>query len=210
MSMNQISSFEESCPLNMGISYSMVMVRFAYLCVAHKVSVYACIVLCNGSSLGWGLDVVEYHSEVLQFIFKLHQLCCTCSWVGGNFKLVNWSLNCQNCSSTSAKGWWVSVSSLYSLDDSLSSLGIVHSGGTRSRGAQSWGERRSSMSWLPYLVVMVWVLWHIPKVFSRAFRGDCLQSQDMCMLQWWCRQWLCWALLGWLSSVYCEGLCKAV
>ena len=25
------------------------------------------------------------------------------------------------------------------------------------------------------------VLWHIPKVFSRAFRGDCLWSHDMCV-----------------------------
>ena len=27
--------------------------RFASLSVVHKVSVYACIVLCTGSSLGW-------------------------------------------------------------------------------------------------------------------------------------------------------------
>ena len=31
------------------------MVRFASLCVAHKASVYACIVLYTGSSLGWGV-----------------------------------------------------------------------------------------------------------------------------------------------------------
>ena len=28
---------------------------------------------------------------------------------------------------------------------------------------------------------MVCVLWCIPKVFSRAFRGDCVWSQDMCV-----------------------------
>ena len=59
-------------------------------------------------------------------------------------------------------------------DDSLSHLGIVWSGGTRSRGAESFGARISSVSWFPYLVVMVLVLWHVPKMFSIAFTGDCL------------------------------------
>ena len=42
-SMNQSSSFEESCPSNVGISCSMFMARFDYFYVACKVSVYACI-----------------------------------------------------------------------------------------------------------------------------------------------------------------------
>ena len=42
MSMNQSSSFEESCLPNVGISCSLVMVMFA------------CIVVCMSSSLGWG------------------------------------------------------------------------------------------------------------------------------------------------------------
>ena len=25
----------------------------------------------------------------------------------------------------------------------------------------------------------MWILWPVPKVFSRAFRGDCLQSWDV-------------------------------
>ena len=79
------------------------------------------------------------------------------------------------------------ASSLYLSDESLSHLGIVWSGGTRSRGAESWGAGTSSVSWFLYLVVMVWVLWHVPRVFSRSFRGDCLWSWDMCMLQWLCR-----------------------
>ena len=41
MSMNQSSSCEESCPSNLGISCSRVTLMFA------------CIVVCMGSSLGW-------------------------------------------------------------------------------------------------------------------------------------------------------------
>ena len=63
-----------------------------------------------------------------------------------DFKLVNWSLICQNCSSHSTKGQQVSVSSLYLSDDALSALGIVWSGGTRSRRAESWVAGISSMS----------------------------------------------------------------
>ena len=59
MSMKQSSSFEESCLLNVGISWSMDMVKCHSLCVMPKVSMYACIVLCTGSSLSWeGLNVV--------------------------------------------------------------------------------------------------------------------------------------------------------
>ena len=104
------------------------------------------------------------------------------------FKLANWSLNCLNSSKNSAKGQWISVSSQYSSDNSLSPSGIVCSSGARCRGAESWVAGASSISWLPYLVVMVCVLWHISKVLGRAFMGDCLQSQDMCVLKWWC--WL--------------------
>ena len=39
MSMSQSSSFEESCPSNVGISWSMIVVKFDSLCVAYKVSV---------------------------------------------------------------------------------------------------------------------------------------------------------------------------
>ena len=56
MSMNQSSSCEKSCPLNVEISCSMVTVRCDSLCVAHKVSLYAYIVSCIGSSLGFGAD----------------------------------------------------------------------------------------------------------------------------------------------------------
>ena len=54
MSMKEFFSFEESCQSNVGISCSMVVVRFDSLFVAHGVSVFTCMVLCTGSSLGWG------------------------------------------------------------------------------------------------------------------------------------------------------------
>ena len=107
-------------------------------------------------------------------------------WWVVNFLLANWSLSCYNCSNNSAKGWWVSVCSQYLSDDSFSPLGIVCLGGKSSRGSESWVVGTSSVSWLSYLVVMVCVLWCIPKVFSRPFKGNCLQSQDMCKLQWQC------------------------
>ena len=56
MSMKQSSSFEESCQSNLGMSCSMVVVRFNSLCVACKVSAYTCMVLYTGVSLGWGLN----------------------------------------------------------------------------------------------------------------------------------------------------------
>ena len=56
MSMNLSCSFEKSCPSNVGISWSMVMVRFDSLWVAHRESMYACMVLCTGSSLDWGAE----------------------------------------------------------------------------------------------------------------------------------------------------------
>ena len=45
MSINQSSIFEDSCPLNVEISCSMVVGRFDSLCVVHKVSKNDCIVL---------------------------------------------------------------------------------------------------------------------------------------------------------------------
>ena len=62
---------------------------------------------------------LEHHSEMLQSICKLHQLCHRYRWVGCRFQA---------------------------------------------------GK----------LVLML----HIPKVFSRAFKGACLHSWDMHVLQW--------------------------
>ena len=45
ISMNQSFHFEESCPSNVKISWSMVVVRLDSLCVVHRVFVYACMVL---------------------------------------------------------------------------------------------------------------------------------------------------------------------
>ena len=111
ISMNQCSSFEEPCPSNVGISCSMVMVRFDSLCVACKVSIHL-------------------HGFVHRFLIRLGAecvwsiivRCCSLSvscissaigvdWGVVDFKLANWSLSCWNCSHNSPKGQQVSVSS---------------------------------------------------------------------------------------------------
>ena len=95
MSMSQSSSFEESLPSKVGISCSMVMMRFASLYVACKVYIHACIVLCTGPLLGLGAGcgcsiIVRCCSLYVSHIsFAIS--------VGGlvqDFKLANWSLSC--------------------------------------------------------------------------------------------------------------------
>ena len=86
-SMSQFINFEVSCPSNMGMYWSKVVVRFDSLCVACKVSMYACIVVCKGSLGRGSLMWLECHSEVLQSICKLCQLLHMCGWVGGRFKV---------------------------------------------------------------------------------------------------------------------------
>ena len=108
-------------------------------------------------------------------------------WGVLDFKFVNWFLSCWNCSSKSAKGQQVSVYWQYSLDESLFPSGTGWSCGMRSKRVESWVSGMSFVSWLPYVVTMPCVLWHVPKVLSRTFRGNCLQSWDMCVLQWLCR-----------------------
>ena len=113
ISMNQSSNFKESCPSNVGISWSMVVVRLDSLCVACRVSMYTCMVLCTGSLLDWGA------------CWGTMVRCCSLSvscdrssvgvdWEVLDFKLANWFLSCWNCFSKSAKGHRVSVFSQYS------------------------------------------------------------------------------------------------
>ena len=125
-SMSQSYNFEESCPLNVGISWSKDVVRFSSLCVVCKVSVYACIVVAMGSSLGCG-DGCGWSIIVRCFSLSVNCVNSTLC-VGGcvaDFKEVNWPWRYQNCSSNSAKEWWVSFSSLYLSDELLSHPGIV-------------------------------------------------------------------------------------
>ena len=77
-SISQSSNFEESCPSNMVISWSKDEVWYASPCAVHRVSLYVCIVVCMCSSLGLGWMWLEYHSERLQVICKLHQLPHMC------------------------------------------------------------------------------------------------------------------------------------
>ena len=81
------------------------MVMFDSLCVACKVSVYACIVLCTGSLLGWGAEcscniIVRCCNLSLSYVSSAIDVDLGVV----NFKLANWSLSCQNCSNNSAKG----------------------------------------------------------------------------------------------------------
>ena len=134
-------------------------------------------------------------------------------WGVLHFRLANWFLSCCNCSSKSAKGWQVSVSSQYSSDESLSPYGTQWSCGMRSKGDKSLVSGTSSLSQPPYLITMPSVLWYIPKGYSRAFRGDCLQSWDVCvalvvhMMRWKSlTRWLLW--WAWSSSVQVKGFAK--
>ena len=52
-------------------------------------------------------------------------------------------------------------------------------GGTRARENESWVSGVFPVPCLSYLATMLCVLWHIAKVFSRVFRGDCL-FWDVC------------------------------
>ena len=74
------------------------MVKLDYPCVVHKMSVYACMVLCTGSLL----DVGAGWSTIVR--------CCSLSvncdsssvgvdWGMVDFQLENWFLGCWNCSS---------------------------------------------------------------------------------------------------------------
>ena len=109
ISMNQSSNFEESCPSNVGISWSMVVMRFYSLSVTCRVFMYICMVLCTGSSLDLG------------FCWNIIVRCCRLSvscdsssvgvdWGVLVFKLANCFLSCWNCSIKSGKGWQVSFS----------------------------------------------------------------------------------------------------
>ena len=84
MSMNQSSSFEESCPSNVGISWSMVVVRFDSLCVVHKRSMWACMVFALVPH--WAGGWLEHHGEVIQFICELWHFCCGCGL--GSFRFL--------------------------------------------------------------------------------------------------------------------------
>ena len=154
-------------PSNMGISYSRIVVRFASLCVAHKVSVYVCIVLCMGSPLGWGVEcgwsiIVKCCSLYVGFASSALGVG---GWVA-DFKVENLSWSCWNGSSNSAKGQWVSVSSLYLSDESLSHLGIVWSGSTRSRCEGT--EWLMGAEWMWMLILFLMILCFIPRqlIFS--------------------------------------------
>ena len=120
--------------------------RLYSLCVACRVFVYACMVLCAGSSLdlgaGWSVMV-----RCCSLSVSCNSSSVGVHWGVLGFKLSNWFLSCWNCSSKSAKGKQVSVSSQNSSDESLSPSSTGWSCGMRSKGAGSWVSRMSSVSW---------------------------------------------------------------
>ena len=179
------------------------------LCVLHKVFVYACIVLCTGSSLGWGVG------SGWSIIVRCCSLSVSCisSTVGGlmaDFKLMNWSWSCWNFSSNSAKGQWVSVFLLYSLDESLSHLDIVWSDSTIFREAESCGAGHPQHSgfcilwlWCGSCGGFEWCLAEPSGVFVCGL-GTCACCSGGADYRRWkslTRWWLCWALLGWV--IFC-------
>ena len=68
MSLNQSSSFDESCPSNVGISWSIVVVRLDSLCVT-----WSCVLVPHWTG-GW----LECHGEMLKLICELQQFFCRC------------------------------------------------------------------------------------------------------------------------------------
>ena len=61
----------------------------------------------------------------------------------------------------------MSVSSQYSLDESLSPSSIGWSCCVRCKGVESLASGTSSASWFLYLVTMPYVLQYVPKMFSK-------------------------------------------
>ena len=103
-SISQSLTLRESCPSNLGLSCSKDVVSFASPCGMQGVCVclHRCVYgfLIRLGSWMW----LEHHSEVSQFICKLHQLHHMCS-VGGRFQVGNLFLKLLDFSTNSAKGW---------------------------------------------------------------------------------------------------------
>ena len=211
--MNQSSNFEVSCQSIMWISWSLVVVRFDSLCVAHSVSMYACMVLCTGCFTGLGL------------VGGIMVRCCSLSVNSDKFlvgvglrvlviTLVNCFLSCWNSCSKSAKGWWVSVSSQHSSDESLSSSSIGWSCVVRCKEVESWV---SGMS----LCVLVSISSHHAMCLFGTFQrclaepsGLIVCSLGTCVC-WWCagdRRQVTYQAITMMDMVlFCagEGLCKS-
>ena len=197
-SMSQSSSFEESCVSNMGISWSKDMVMFASLCVACKVFV--------GFGYGWSL-ILRYFSLSVSCV---NSTICMGWWVSGS-KWMSWYWSCWNCF---CKGQWLSGSSQYTSNDLLYHSGIAWSGGTRSRG-KSPGEQKHPqchdfhiLSWCGFCDAFQGCLTEPSGVtlYSHQTCACCSGWAGYKRQRSLARQWLCWALLGWSFSMYCEGL----
>ena len=159
----------------------MVVVRLDSLCVTPRVSMYACMVMCNGSSLNWG---VGWNTMV-----RCHGLSVSCNsssldvdWGVLDFKLVIWFLSSWNCSIKPAKGCQVSkfLHNICQMNHCLTlALG----------GPMMWDPRKPSPGCQGCPLCSDFHILSLCHVFCStfqrclaAFRCDCLQSQDMWML----------------------------
>ena len=204
MSMNESSSFEESCPSNMGISwehghgevwFSLGCVQGVCVCLHHFVHWFLTRL---GGKCGWSIIVK----------------CCSLSesWGLGSFKLANWSLSCWNCSNSSVKGLGVSVFFTVFIRWFIVSLCHRVFWWHKIQGAESWVAGTSSMSLLPYLVAMVCVMQHVPRCLAEiswvifcSFQTCAYCSGSACYRRWksLTRQWLWWAC--WVVHLLCRS-----
>ena len=212
----------ESHPSNVEMSWSKDVVRFVCHCVVYKISVFLHSHVQRFSmdlAVGCGQSIMVSCCNLLMSC--AHSSACMFGLMVGS----NWVSHSQSywkCSCNSARSQQGSGSSLYSMDDSLSCLGILWFGGVLSRGAVCWGAGMSLVSvcmavWFPCLIVILWVLLCFPKSLSTAIRGDSPQLWDTCV--WICGcvenegepltwQWLCWALLGGYHLCIMRGFLK--
>ena len=102
MSMNHSSNFEESCQSNVGIFWSMVVVRLDSLCVAGCLCMPAwfCGQVPHWTGANWSAMVRCCSLSVSCNISSVDV-----DWGVLDFRLAKWLLSCWNCSSKPAMGW---------------------------------------------------------------------------------------------------------
>ena len=103
---SQSSSFVESHPSNVEMSWSKDMVRIVCHYVTHKESVYFCIAMCRGSSMGLGVGCGW--SVTVSCCHLLVSFANSSTYAGGCKVYSIWmscSCRCWNCSCNLARSW---------------------------------------------------------------------------------------------------------
>ena len=120
---------------------------------------------------------LEYHSEVLQFICKLCQVCHRCRWVGGSFQADKLVLEFVRIVQVTqpGDGKCQFPHCIHQMNHYLiqAKCGLM----AQDPGKLSLGEK-GHLQYHSFYILLSWCGFrgYIPKVFSRAFRGDCLQN----------------------------------